>query len=257
MLHVYIPHQITCGSDWRSARTCSGCEIPHWSVYRVQPCHSFCKYYRFCLRFPLSRHSLRVFAGVHLLLSHACLTLHVAAPAYLAVTGQAGEVHGCVIATSAAQTLTTGVFGTRAAACTRGVAGGPAEAGGLFQVDQVSSAEALAVATGACELCLPGGCVGDTQHSHRGVVSILQQTSSVVERRKLLPASPYSTRAGDTVALAGCFQPALHCLRWKDKKWEGGKNEMSVPSVWFITWRLIWEVYLDRVRQFPAGWVGG
>lgn len=90
------------------------------------------------------------------------------------------------------------------------------------------------MATGACELCLPGGCVSDAQHSHCGVVSVLQQTSSVVERRKLLPASPYSTRARDAVTLAGCFQSALHCLRWeekseKEKKW--GRGGVSVPSV--------------------------
>lgn len=162
--------------------------------------------------FLLSHCLLCVFAGVHLLLPHTCLTLHVAAPAYLAVAGQAGEAHGRVVTTSAAQTLTTGVFGTRAAACTRGVAGGSAEAGGLFQVDQVSSTEALAVTTGACELRLPCGRVGDAQHSHCGVVSIFQQPSSVVERRQLLPASPYGTRAGDTVTFAGCFQPTLHCL---------------------------------------------
>lgn len=83
----------------------------------------------------LSRRVLCVLARVHLLLSHARLTLHVAAPAYLAVAGQAGEAHGRVVATSAAQTLTAGVFGTRPAACTRGVAGGSAEAGGLFEED--------------------------------------------------------------------------------------------------------------------------
>lgn len=177
--------------------------------------------------FLLSCHLLCVFAGVHLLLSHTRLTLDVTAPAYLAVTGQAGEVHGCVIATSAAQTLTTGVLGTRAPAGARGVARGSAEAGGLFQVDQVSSAEALAVAPGARQLGLPGGCVGDTQYSHCSVVSILQQMSGVVERRQLLPASPYSARAGDTVTLAGCFQPALHCLRWEKKEKKGG---MSAPS---------------------------
>lgn len=155
---------------------------------------------------------LCIFAGIHLLLSHTCLTLHVAAPAHLAVARQAGEVHGCVITTSAAQTLTACVFGARTATCTRGVARGPAEAGGVFQVDQVGSPEALTLATGACEFGLPGGCVGDAQHSHGSVVSILQQASSVVKRRQLLPASPYSTRAGDTMALAGCFQSALHCL---------------------------------------------
>lgn len=156
---------------------------------------------------------LCVFAGIHLLLPHTCLTLHMAAPAYLAVAGQAGEAHGCVITTSAAQTLTTGVFGARPSTCTRGVAGGSAEAGGVFQVDQVGSAKALSLAAGARELCLPGGCVGDTQHSHRSVIAILQQPSGVVERRQLLPASPYGTRARDTVTLAGCFQPALHRLR--------------------------------------------
>lgn len=163
--------------------------------------------------FLLARHWLCVFAGIHLLLPHTCLTLHVAAPAYLAVAGEAGEAHGCVITTSAAQTLAAGVFGTRPAACARGVAGGSTEAGGVFQVDQVSSAEALAVAAGARELCLPGGRVGDTQHSHRGVIPILQQPSGVMERGQLLPASPYGTRAGDAVTLAGRFQPALHCLR--------------------------------------------
>lgn len=153
---------------------------------------------------------LCVFAGIHLLLSHTCLTLHVAAPANLAVAGQAGEAHGRVITTSAAQTLTAGVFGAGASACTRRVAGGSAEAGGVFQVDQVSSAKALSVAAWARQLCLTGGCVGDTQHSHGGVVAILKQASSVVEGRELLPASPYSTRAGDAVTLASCFQPALH-----------------------------------------------
>ncbi len=192
-------------------------------------------------------HLLCVFAGVHLLLSHACLTLHMAAPAYLAVAGQAGEAHGCVITASAAQTLTAGVFDARPAACAGGVPGGSAEAGGLLQVDQVSSAEALAVAAGACELCLPSGCVGDTQHSHRSVVAILQQPSSVVERRQLLPASPYGTRAGHTVTLAGCFQPALHCLRWeKEKEAREERNEKrcqffqfdSLPGL--LSGRSIW-----------------
>ena len=183
--------------------------------------------------FLLSRRLLCVFAGVHLLLPHTCLTLHVAAPAHLAVAGQAGEAHGRVITPSAAQALTAGVFGARPATCAGGVAGGPAEAGGVLQVDQVSSAEALAVATGPRKLRLPGGRVGDAQHSHRCVVSILQQPSGVVERRQLLPASPYGTRAGDAVTLAGCFQPALHRLRWEGEKKarEEKKREMSVPSV--------------------------
>lgn len=143
----------------------------------------FCKRYHFAYVFSYHIILLSVFAGVHLLLSHARLTLHVAAPAHLAVAGQAGQVHGCVVATSAAHTLAAGVFGTHTAARARGVAGGSAEAGGLLQVDHVSSAQALAVAPGARELRLPGGCVGDAQHSHGRVVSILQQAAGVVERR--------------------------------------------------------------------------
>lgn len=135
-------------------------------------------------------------------------------------------MHGCVVTPSAAQVLTAGVFGAGAAACTRGVARGPAEAGGLFQVNQVSSSEVLAVATGARQLCLSGGCVGDAQHSHGVVVAILQQAPGVVERSQLLPTSPYSAGARDAVTLAGCFQAALHRLELK-----GEEEEMSVPSV--------------------------
>ena len=152
----------------------------------------------------------------------------MAAPAYLAVAGQAGEAHGRVVAPSTAHTLTAGVFGTRPPARARGVARWPAEARGVFQVDKVSSAKALAVAAGPGELRLPGGHVGDAQHSHRVVEPVLQQPPGVVERRQLLPASPYGTRAGDAVTLAGCFQPALHCLRQEGEK---KKAEMSVPSL--------------------------
>lgn len=187
-----------------------------------------------CLRF-----SSGVLAGVHLLLSHARLTLHVAAPAHLAVAGQAGEPHGRVVASSAAQALAAGVFGAGAAARARGVARGPAEAGGLFQVDQVSSAEALAVPPRARQLLLPGGRVGDAQHPHGRVVSVLEQPPCVVERRQLLPASPYGAGAGDAVTLAGCFQAALHRLRWEGSRGGREKNkgkerwevEMSVPAV--------------------------
>lgn len=229
-----IPPQITCRPDWRSAKTCSGVRsLSELSIGDYSSAMSICQVNDelfVSLIFLLSYHLLCVFAGVHLLLSHTCLTLHVAAPAYLAVAGQAGEAHGCVVTTSAAHTLTTGVFGTRPAACTRGVARGPAEAGGVFQVDQVSSTKALAMATGPSELRLPGGCVGDTQHSHRGVIPVLQQPSSVMERRQLLPASPYGTRAGDTVTLAGCFQPTLHCLRCEKKKQGRGRKCRDVSS---------------------------
>lgn len=168
------------------------------------------------------------FAGVHLLLSHARLTLHMAAPAHLAVAGQAGEAHGCVVAAAAAHALTARVFGARPAARAGGVAGGPAEAGGVFQVDQVSSAEALAVAAGARQLGLPRGRVGDAQHPHGRVVSVLQQPPGVVERRQLLPAGPHGAGAGDAVTLAGCLQSALHRLRLEVEK--GRKREMSAPS---------------------------
>lgn len=151
-------------------------------------------------------------AGVHLLLSDTRLTLHVAAPADLAVAGQAGEAHGCVVPTSTAQALAAGVFGTGAAARARRVSGGSAEARGVFQVDQVSSAEALAVAARPGQLGLPRGRVGDAQHSHGSVVPVLEQPAGVVERRQLFPTSPYGTRTGNAVALAGGFQAALHRL---------------------------------------------
>lgn len=163
---------------------------------------------------------LGVFTGVHLLFSDTCLTLHMAAPAYLAVAGQASEAHGSVITTPAAQTLTTGVFGTWATACTRRVSRGPAEAGGVLQVDQVSSTQALAVASGPSQFCLPSGCVSDTQHSDCGVITELKQPPGIVKWRQLFPASPYSTRTRDAVTLAGCFQTALHCLWWEKRKHE-------------------------------------
>lgn len=154
-----------------------------------------------------------VFAGVHLLLPHARLTLHVAAPAHLAVAGQAGEVHGRVVAAAAAQALAAGVLGAGAAPRARGVARGPAEAGGLLQVHQVRGAQVLAVAAGPRQLRLPGGRVGDAQHSHGVVVAILQQTAGVVERGQLLPAGPHGAGARDAMTLAGCFQAALHRLK--------------------------------------------
>ena len=79
----------------------------------------------------------------------------MAAPAYLAVAGQAGEAHGRVVAPSTAHTLTAGVFGTRPPARARGVARWPAEARGVFQVDKVSSAKALAVAAGPASSVSP------------------------------------------------------------------------------------------------------
>lgn len=180
-------------------------------------------------------------AGVHLFLPHARLTLHVAAPAHLAVAGQAAEAHGCVVAPPTAQAPAAGVFGARAAARARGVAGRPAEAGRVLQEDQVGDAQALAVATRPRQLRLPRGGVGDAQHPHCGVVAILEQAPGVVEGRQLLPASPYGARAGDAVTLARCFQTTLHRLRQerqrKKKKSTGGKRErekkggMSVPSV--------------------------
>lgn len=150
----------------------------------------------------------------------------MAAPAHLAVAGQAGEVHGRVVAPPAAQALTAGVLGAGAAAGPRGVARGPAEAGGLFQVNQVGGSEVLAVAAGARQLRLSGGGVGDAQHAHGVVVAILQQMPRVVEGGQLLPTSPYSAGARDAVTLAGCFQAALHRLKLK-----GEEAEMSVPSV--------------------------
>lgn len=182
------------------------------------------------------------FAGVHLFLPHARLTLHVAAPAHLAVAGQAGEAHGRVVAPPAAQAPAAGVFGARAAARARGVAGGPAEAGGVLQEDQVGDAQALAVTARPRQLRLPRGGVGDAQHPHCGVVAVLEQAARVVEGRQLLPASPYGARAGDAVTLARRFQTALHRLRWKrqrkekkkhrrEEREEKKKGGMSVPSV--------------------------
>lgn len=156
---------------------------------------------------------LCILAGVHLLFPHARLAFHMAAPAHLAVAGQAGEPHGRVVAASTAQTLTACVFGARPAPRARRVAGGPAEAGGVLQVDQVSVPGALAMAFGPRKLSLSCGRIGDAQHSHGVVVSILQQPPSVMERGQLLPASPYGTGAGDSMTFAGCFQPTLHCLR--------------------------------------------
>lgn len=55
-----------------------------------------------------------IFAGVHFLLPDTGLTLYMAAPAHLAVAGEGGEVHGRVVAASAAKALAAGVLGTGA-----------------------------------------------------------------------------------------------------------------------------------------------
>lgn len=166
------------------------CEIPQWEITVQSPhvrdefclsrfsvdsndCVSLLQVLTDSLYFTYLIVCLCDFAGVHLLLPHTRLTLHVAAPPYLTVAGQAGETHGCVVTASATQTLTAGVFGTWPAACTWGVAGGSAEAGRVFQEDQISSSGALAMTTGPCEFCLSGGCVGDTHHSHCSVISKL------------------------------------------------------------------------------------
>lgn len=81
------------------------------------------------------------------------------------------------------------------------------------------------MAAGTRQLRLPGGLVGDTEHSHGVVVAILQQAPGVVERSQLLPTSSHSAGARDAVTLAGCFQAALHCLKLT------GEEEMSVASV--------------------------
>lgn len=104
----------------------------------------------------------RCLAGVDLLLPLTRLTLHVAAPAYLAVAGHGGEMHGRVVTPPTAQTLTGGVLGTGAAACARRVARWPAEAGGVFHEDQVRTAQALALPARSRELGLSRGCVSDT-----------------------------------------------------------------------------------------------
>lgn len=106
----------------------------------------------------------------------------MAAPAHLAVAGEAGEAHGRVVAAAAAQALAARVFGAGPAPRAGRVTGRPAEAWRVLQVDQVRVAEALAVATRAGELRLPRGHVGDAQHPHGVVVSVLEQPPRVVER---------------------------------------------------------------------------
>lgn len=148
---------------------------------------------------------LGALAGVHLLLPHARLTLHVAAPTHLAVARQAAQVHGRVVAASAAHALAAGVLGARPASRARRVAGRPAEAGRLLQVDHVGGAQALAVAPWPRQLRLAGGGVGHAQHAHGRVVAVLEQASRVVEGRELLPTGAHGARARHAVALAGCF----------------------------------------------------
>lgn len=76
-------------------------------VLTLLPIHLSCRH----SDLPFRLHCSSVFAGIHLLLPHAGLALHVAAPAHLAVTGEAGEAHGRVVAPSTAQTLAAGVLG--------------------------------------------------------------------------------------------------------------------------------------------------
>lgn len=159
----------------------------------------------------------------------------MAAPAHLAVAGEAGEAHGGVVTPSAAQALTASVFNARPAARARGVAGGPAEARGVLQVDQVSGTEALAVAPGAGELGFTSGSVGDAQNPHGRVVSVLQQPPGVMEGRQLLPASPYCAGARDAVTLAGGFQSALHRLRQEEGRGlKRGRNVSSFSLIHYL-----------------------
>lgn len=161
----------------------------------------------------------------------------MAAPAHLAVAREAGEAHGRVVATAAAQALAARVLGARPAPRAGRVAGRPAEAGRVLQVDQVGVAEALAVASGAGQLRLPRGHVGDAQHANGVVVAVLEQPPGVVERRQLLPASPYGAGAGDPVTLAGRFQSTLHCLNGgvlgggEEKK---GRNVRSFTLIHYL-----------------------
>lgn len=167
---------------------------------------------------------LGALAGVHLLLPHAGLTLHVAAPAHLAVARQAAQVHGRVVAASAAHALAAGVLSARPAARAGRVARRPAEAGRLLQVDHVGGAQTLAVAPWPRQLRLACGGVGDAQHAHGRVVAVLEQAARVVEGRELLPAGAHGAGARHAVAFAGCFQAALHRLEEERKKKSTGEE---------------------------------
>lgn len=86
------------------------------------------------------------------------------------------------------------------------------------------------MATGPRQLRLTGGCVGDAQHSHSGVIAELEQPPGVMERRQLLPASPYGARTGDAVTLAGRLQPTLHRLEKGGERRGRGKREICQLS---------------------------
>ena len=70
-----------------------------------------------------------VLTGVHELLLHALLALHVAAPLHLAVAGEGHQAALGVVAPPAAQAAAAGFPRAHAACRARGVLAGPAEAG--------------------------------------------------------------------------------------------------------------------------------
>lgn len=78
-----------------------------------------------------------VLAGVHKLLLHTLLALHIAAPLHLAVAGEGHQAALGVIAPPAAQAAAAGLPGAHPTCRARRVLAGPAEAGRVLHVDQV------------------------------------------------------------------------------------------------------------------------
>lgn len=110
-----------------------------------------------------------VLTGVHKLLPHTLLALHVAAPLHLAVAGEGRQAALGVVAPPAAQAAAAGLAGTHPAPCARRVLAGPAETGGVLHVDQVPGPRRGALGgaawSGRCpQLQAAQGLIGGTGH---------------------------------------------------------------------------------------------
>lgn len=58
--------------------------------------------------------------------------------------------------------------------------------------------------------------VGGAEDLDGTIIAQLEELPHLMERGKLFPAGPHSTRTGDTVALACGFEAIFHSL-WKGK----------------------------------------
>lgn len=173
---------------------------------------------RTCLD-PLALSSL--LAAVDHLFLHALLALNIATPLHLTVAGEGNQPALRVIASSTAHAVAVAFPRADSPSSSQGVFAGTAETGGVFHIHQVSRAGRSGVLGGravslwAGQLRVPHSIIGGAKDLDGIIIAQLQQSSNLMERRKLLPARPDSARAGDAMALARGFETIFHSLKGK------------------------------------------